>query len=146
LLGVALSSVNAQVSVTSVNDLQFDNVFQGVPKVVSKRTAGKAAEFQITGTAGTEVTIEFTLPSYMSATGFNMQMVFQDTDCAMDSSASPDQSSPDYDDLDPKDVITYRIGSGGITVWLGGMLVPRMGQPPGSYSAPVVITVTETGS
>ena len=67
LFVLSFSSATAQVSVSSVNDLQFDNVFQGVPKTVSKRTAGKAAEFQITGTAGTEVTIEFTLPSYMAA-------------------------------------------------------------------------------
>jgi hypothetical protein len=138
--------LSAQVSVTSINDLQFDNVFQGVPKAVSKQTAGKAAEFQVTGNPGTEVTIEFSLPQYMSANGFTMQLVFQDDVCAMDSSTTPDQSNPDYDNLDPKDPITYMIGSGGITVWLGGTLIPRLGQPPGSYSAPIVITVTPSGT
>ena len=140
------TSDSAGQNATSIAGLAFGNVFPGVPKVVSKYTAVAAAEFLITGTAGDEVSIDFTLPTYMNMNGFNMQLVFQDMDCAMYSSASPDQSNPGYDDLDPWDVITYRLGSSGLAVWLGGMLVPKIGQPPGDYSSVIVLTVAYTGS
>ncbi len=132
-----------QVSgVSVVNDLTFGNILGGVPKKIDKATAGPAAEFLVTGIAGSDVTIEFTLPTYMNDGTYNMQMIFTNTDCAMDSSTSPDQTSPDYDNLDPWDVISYTIGSGGIAVWLGGKVVPKLLQDPGSYTADVVITVT----
>ena len=131
---------------TANNDLVFGNVFGGIPKTINKKTAGTAAEFLITGNAGDEVSIDFTLPKYMSQGGFNMPMVFLETDCALDSSGSPDQSNPGVDNLNPWQTINYRIGSGGISVWLGGTLVPNIGQPPGAYSAFVTITVAYTGS
>jgi hypothetical protein len=73
-------------------------------------------------------------------------MIFNNTDCAMDSSSSPDQTSPLYDDLDPWETITYGIGSSGISIWLGGKVVPKLIQDPGNYSADIVITVTFIGS
>ncbi|MCB2229971.1 DUF4402 domain-containing protein [bacterium] len=126
-------------------DLIFSYVYPGVPKEIDKSTAGSAAEFLITGTAGDEVSITFTLPSYMSQSGYTMQVLFPQTSCALDSSSVPDQSSPPVDDLDPYDVITYRLGSAGLTVWLGGKVIPKLAQPPGDYTADIVITVAYTG-
>jgi len=132
-----------QVSgVSVVNDLSFGNVLGGVPKKVDKGTPGAAAEFLVTGIAGSDVTIEFALPTYMNDGTYNMQMIFNNTDCAMDSSSSPDQTSPDYDNLDPWDVNSYTIGSGGITIWLGSKVVPRLLQDSGDYTADIVVTVT----
>lgn len=137
--GIARGQVSG---VSVVNDLTFGNVLGGVPKKIDKATPGPAAEYLVTGIAGSDVTIEFTLPTYMNDGTYNMQMIFFNTDCSMDSSASPDQTSPDYNNLDPWDVISYAIGSGGITIWLGGKVIPRLLQDPGSYTADVVITVT----
>ena len=133
-------------SITVNTDLAFGDVFPGVPKEVSKYTPGAAAEFLITGTAGAEVTLDFTLPTYMSSGGWNMQLIFKEDDCAMDSSASPDQTSPGYDDIDPWHTITYRLGSAGLTVWLGGTTVPKLAQKEGSYTASIVLTVAYTGN
>jgi len=133
----------AQVSgVSADNDLSFGDVFAGIPKAIDKATAGSAAEFTVTGIAGSDVTVEFTLPTYMNDGGNNMNMIFNNTDCAMDSSSTPDQTNPDYDDLNPWDTITYGIGSGGIKIWLGGKVVPKLKQPQGNYSADIVLTVT----
>lgn len=128
------------------NDLVFGAVFPGIPKTVAKYTAGSAMEFVVTGTAGDEITLDFDLPRYMSDGSYNMQMIFTETDCAIDTSGSPDQSDPEFDDLDPWHTLTYRLGSSGLTVWLGGTVVPGMGQPPGDYSAAVVLTVAYTGN
>ena len=125
---VNLSGQNA----TAVAPLSFGNVYPGFPKTVSKYDAGAACEFSISGIAGDEVSIEFTLPTYMNSDGHHIQMVFNETDCAMDSSSTPDQSDPGHDNLDPWHPITYTLGSGGITVWLGGMFIPGgIGRPWG---------------
>ncbi len=137
----------AQVSgVTVVNNLTFGDVFPGIPKEVDEQTPGRAAEFEITGIAGSEVTIEFMLPTYMNDGGYNMPLLFRQTDCSLDSSSTPDQTNPLFPNQDPWKTITYGIGSGGIKVWLGGKVVPRIQQKDGSYSADIVITVTYIGT
>ncbi len=134
---------HGQISgVSVINDLTFGNILGGVPKKIDKAIPGPAAEFLVTGIAGSDVTVEFALPTYMNDGTYNMQMIFTNTDCAMDSSGSPDQTNPDYDNLDPWDVNSYAIGSGGIVVWLGGKVVPKLLQDPGAYTADIVITVT----
>lgn len=133
-------------NVTAITPLAFGEIYPGIPKAISKNDAGAAAEFLITGIAGDEMIIEFSLPTYLNSGSNNMQLIFTETSCAMDSSSSPDQSNPGYDNLDPWHAITYRLGANGITVWLGGMIVPGLAQQPGSYSATLVLTVTPTGS
>lgn len=128
------------------NDLTFGDVFPGIPKTISKTTPGSAAEFFISGTAGSEVAIDFTLPTYMNDGGNNMQMVFRDNDCALDTSATPDQTNPGSNNLDPWHTITYRLGSNGLTIWLGGTIVPKLWQKKGSYSSVIVLTVAYTGN
>ncbi|NMC44476.1 MAG: hypothetical protein GYA46_11210 [candidate division Zixibacteria bacterium] len=142
---IGISPVTAQ-NITVTNNLVFGNIFPGIPKAVPKTDAGAAAEFFVSGVAGNEVSIEFTLPRYMNDGGLNMQLVFTETDCAMDSSATPSQGSPGYNNLDPWHPITYRLGSAGLTIWLGGMVIPKLNQPPGDYAGTIVLTVTYTGN
>ncbi len=142
---LASTHLSAQ-NVTVNNNLSFGTVYPGIPKAISKTTAGLAAEFFISGTAGNEVTIEFALPTYMNIGSSNMQVIFQETDCAIDTSATPDQSNPEFNNLDPWHTLTYRIGSSGLYVWLGGILVPGLTQSEGSYASNIVITVTYTGN
>jgi hypothetical protein len=146
LIVIGGHAVSRAQSITINNDLTFGDMFPGIPKEVSKKAAGSAAEFHVSGTAGSELSIEFTLPTYMSMGGFNMQLVFPEDACAMDSSAAPDQSSPGYDDIDPWHPITYRLGFNGLTIWLGGMVIPKIVQIPGDYTATIVLTVTYTGN
>jgi hypothetical protein len=147
IVSLAFSSLNVHAQNAIVNnDLSFGDIFPGIPKTISKTTPGSAAEFFISGTAGSEVAIDFSLPTYMNSGGHNMQMVFRETDCALDSSATPDQTNPGSNNLDPWHTITYRLGSNGLTVWLGGMVVPKLMQKKGSYSAVIVLTVAYTGN
>lgn len=133
--------------IVKINDLAFGNVFPGIPKVVSKTTPGGAAEFHVTGTAGAEVRIIFlVLPTYINQGGFNMQIMIGDTDCAMDSSATPNQSAPGYNNINPWQPITYRLGFTGLTIWLGGTAIPGLGQKPGSYSGAIQVRVEYTGN
>lgn len=138
-------TVSAQ-TITINNDLLFGNIFPGIPKSVTKYTAGFAAEFLVTGTAGSEISIDFTLPTYMSQGGFNMQMIFTETDCSFDARATPSQSAPENDNQDPWVTLYDRLGSAGVVIWLGGTIVPKLYQKTGSYSASIVLTVAYTGS
>ena len=131
-------------TITINNSLVFGDVFPGIPKTINKSSAGSAAEFEVSGTAGDELTIDFTLPTYMNQSGYNMQMIFNQTDCAMDSSATPDQSNPGLDDQNPWQTITYNLGLNGLTIWLGGTIVPKLNQVNGSYTASIVLTVAYT--
>lgn len=134
------------IDVTLVNNLNFGNVFAGIPKVIPKNTAGAAAEFHVSGTAGAEVLLTFlNLPRYINMSGYSMNVIFNDNDCAMDSSASPNQSSPGYDNQNPWQQITYRLGANGLTVWLGATIVPNIGQKPGSYSGLIQLKAEYTG-
>ncbi len=148
LLGLLLffSSTLAQ-DIVKINDLSFGAVYPGIPKVVSKTTPGGAAEFHVTGTAGAEVRITFLiLPTYINQGGFSMQVMISDNDCAMDSSATPNQSNPGYDDLNPWQPNVYRLGFTGLTIWLGGTAIPNLGQKPGSYSGSIQVRVDYTGN
>lgn len=138
----------SQVNITVNNNLVFGDVFPRIPKAVTKYEAGKAAEYHVTGPAGQAVIIQFTLPTYMNKDGYNMQMIFTNTDCSMDSSSNQasKQANPGYDNLNPWHPITYGLGTNGLTIWLGGKVVPGLVQSAGDYSADIVIRVDTTSN
>lgn len=133
-------------NITINNDLVFGDMFPGVPKTISKYTAGAAAEFNVRGTNGAEVSIQFTLPTKMTKIGVSIQMIFFNTDCSIDTRPNPNQASPLHDNLNPWQTHLYRIGPQGITIYLGGTVVPRIVQPPGAYTADITLTVAYTGA
>ena len=133
-------------TITLNNDLIFGNVFPGIPRTITKYSVGSAAEFHVAGTSGAEISIQFALPTYMHGSGFNIEMIFFETDCSIDTLASPSQTSPLFDNLNPWTTLVYRLGSAGLTLWLGGTAIPKVVQPPGSYTATIVLTVAYTGA
>jgi len=141
---LAVSSYAADESVSGSNDLAFGTMFPGIPKTIDKSSTD-AAEFTVGGDAGVEVTLDFSLPTYLSSGGNTIQLIFFSDDCAIDSFPSPNQASPSFDDLNPWQTLTYDLGSAGLTVWLGGKAVPGLRQPAGSYTADIVLTVEYTG-
>lgn len=144
IVGAILPLLAADESVTVNSNLTFGTMFPGIPKTVDKSSTD-AAEFSIGGDAGAEVTIDFTLPAYLSSGANNMQIIFYSDGCAIDSNPTPNQSSPTYDDLNPWQTLTYDLGSSGLTVWIGGKAIPGVRQSAGSYTADIIITVQYTG-
>jgi len=149
LAGIVLICSAGELSAqtpTLVNDLVFGNMYPGIPKTIDKKSTGEAAEFHISGNPGAEVIVNFTLPTYLYQSGFNFQLSFSNTDLALDSSATPDQSSPLVDNLDPWKPQTYRLGSNGLTLWLGGTAIPKLVQQSGNYTATITVMVDTTGN
>lgn len=141
-----ITSIAFAQDITVNDNLTFGPIFPGVPKSISKYSPGEAAEFFINGTPNAEVAIDFTLPPYMYTTGDNMQLVFSNTDCSFDTSATPDQTHPLNDNINPRHTIISRLGSSGLTIWLGGTVIPSLNQRPGAYSGAIVLTVSYTGN
>jgi len=134
----------ADESVTVNSNISFGTMFPGIPKTVDKSSTD-AAEFSVGGDAGAEVTLDFSLPAYLSSGSDNMQIIFFTDGCAIDSNPTPNQSSPTYDDLNPWQTLTYDLGSSGLTVWVGGKAIPGVRQPAGTYTADIILTVQYTG-
>ncbi len=141
-----IAASSAAQTITVNNNLVFGDMFPGVPNTISKYTAGAAAEFHVSGTNGAEISIQFTLPTKLTKIGVSIQLIFFDTDCAIDHRPNPDQSSPLFDNLDPWSTLLYRLGVQGLTIYLGGTAVPRIVQPPGAYTADITLTVAYTGA
>lgn len=149
LIVVALPSTSrSQVTITINQNLVFGNVLPGVTKVVDKTDATNAAEIHIDGTAGAEITIDFSLPMVIKQSTYPLILSFSSTDCSMDSSVNQlsNQSSPGHGDLDPKQQIIYGLGANGLTIWLGGSAIPSTSQTTGDYSGTIYITVDTTGN
>ena len=73
-VGIATISgtIVTPLSVTAVTPLAFGNVLQGAPRSVSRGASSgdtTAAVFAITGEGGAGITIEFTLPQYLTSPG-----------------------------------------------------------------------------
>lgn len=145
-LAIGIPAYSQPLMVKGNSDLAFGNILPGVPKSVSKKSAS-AMEFRISGTGDAEVTLDFTLPQYMSTTGASMPLFFFNTDCQLDSTTTGNQASPTYDDLNPHETLTYRLGpSGKLFVWLGAQVVPGLVQKSGNYTATVRLTSAYTGN
>ena len=150
----ATGTIVTPISVTSVTSLQFGSVVQGVPRAVSRTAVGvdtSAAEFTISGNGGSGITIRLELPEYMSAaSGARMPISFSSTDCTIDSLAgSPDSPGAGaWTGVNPHNLPSVNIGAtnGSTSLYLGGKITPGTQQPPGTYTADIVVSVTYDGT
>lgn len=143
----ALATVVSSLSIVGTNNLQFGTVTPGVTKSVDKASIGFAGEWEITGTASAELTVDFTLPDTMRTVDSlgAMRIDFSATDVSF-SDGTGNQTAPNGT-LNPNGPSVRRIGAGGtMTVWIGGTVYPRVSQTGGDYSAEIMLTVAYTGS
>jgi hypothetical protein len=143
----ALANVVTTLSIIGVNNLQFGSVNPGTNKSVDKSTPGLAGEWEITGDPAAEISLEFELPDSLmhvdSAAG--LPCIFANSDASY-SDGTGTQFSP-TGTLNPNTFSAKDIGAGGtMTVWIGGTVLPRVGQAGGPYAADVILTVMYTGN
>ncbi len=142
----ALATVVSTLSVNGTNDLQFQTVSLGVNKLVDKTDVGLAGEWTVSGQAGAEITLDFTVPVNLTSGASNLAISFSSTDASYANDPLNDQSNPTAA-IDPAVVTTTILGSGGgLMVWIGGTVNPTIGQGSGAYSGSVELTVTLTGN
>src|SRR4030067_777567 len=121
----ALATVISSLSISGTNDLQFGSVTPGVTKAVNKNAVGFAGEWTITGTSGSEISIDFNLPAQLSTADSLafMDITFGATDASY-SDGTGSQTTP-TGVLNPNGPSARRIGAGGqMVVWVGGVVDP----------------------
>lgn len=145
----AMATVISSLSIAGNTNLQFGTVTPGVGKAVNKNEPGFAGEWTITGTVAAELTLDFTLPDSLLLFGdstLGMPINFVGTDASYDDGSGGGQLAPSGT-IDPNGLGTERLGAGGqLTVWIGGMVSPRISQTGGDYTADVILSVTYTGN
>ena len=144
----ATATVISGITISGSSNIIFGSVTPGVNKTVNKATAGFAGEWNISGSAGAEITLTFTLPDSLRE-GVNnaaMEIRFVSTDASFSNTASATQSSPNGV-IDPNGPSAFPLSVGGVMdVWIGATVWPSIIQTGGSYSGDVVLAVAYTGN
>ena len=144
----AIATVVSSLRVTGINNLNFGTVVPGVNKAVDKTDIGFAGEWQVTGEPLAELSVDFLLPSnlYTVDSGASLMINFSATDASYDDGTGGGQIAP-AGSLNPNGPSVLNIGAdGALSVWIGGVVQPRISQTGGNYSADIILTVAYTGS
>jgi hypothetical protein len=148
--GSATATVQAVLTVTATQALQFGNVFQGVATSVANNTAN-AGIFSIAGQGAAGIAIYMQLPDYLStATGDDRMVIsFGMTDASVDSTGNlvPTTFGAGWANTNPHNFPAATVvGTLGVSaIFLGGSVFPTVDQAAGAYSADIVLTVAYTG-
>ena len=144
----ATATVLSALTILGNNDLVFGSVTPGLNKAVDKATVGFAAEWEIAGVSGSEISITFSLPTDLTLidSTITMPITFTNTDASFEDGTGAGQTAPAglFNPLGPG---AERLGAmGTLYLWLGGTVQPGLTQTGGNYAADLVLTVAYTGS
>jgi hypothetical protein len=154
-VGQATANVLAALVVSATQTLDFGDVYQGIPKSVSKNDAATAAIFDITGAANSNLALYLQLPDYLSLSDGSDRMVvaFSTTDADVDTAlaalpGTPASFTGGFADQDPHNLPNNATtgDAGYCSIYLGGKVIPTVDQKTGSYSADIVLTVAYDGT
>ncbi len=149
-VGQATATVQAVLAVTSVQDLNFGNVLQGVPSSADIDVVAEAADFSVTGSGGAEVALYLQLPEYLwnSTNTDRMQIAFSSTDCEIDANIGTAATKVAPVVADPYNLPATALHATDniLHVYLAGSVFPAVDQAVGSYSADIVLTAAYTGN
>ncbi len=142
---LARANVMTPIQVTPQQNLEFGNVIPGANKSIPVTNAS-AGRWLVQGTAGAEVTLQFTaLPATLSDGGANtMPIVYGATDAAHHTSNNPGAATT----FNPIAIATANISSplAELYTWIGGTVQPAAAQAAGLYTGTITLTATYTGN
>jgi hypothetical protein len=154
-IGIATANVLASLTVTSIHDLAFGDVLQGVQKSADKTVVAEAGVFQVAGAGGSEISMYLQLPPYLwNNTANNEDRLicsFSSTNADIDTTAAGTPAAHGAGalvDLDPQDLPDTPIGGADniLQIYLGGTVYPTVDQRAGAYTADIILTVAYTGT
>lgn len=151
----AVISVSAQVTTTALSistmaDLDFQQVVPGVPTTVDPETAPTAGLFEVRGARGAEFEMTFVTPTNLMNGVIPMPAAFGPGSVCVHPISLGQRNNCTL--IDPAVPFIERIPNNGNPtnrrwfVWVGGTVSPTPVQSGGSYAAPVTIVVTYTGN
>ncbi|MEO8200817.1 MAG: hypothetical protein ABI679_09880 [Gemmatimonadota bacterium] len=139
MLGTA-GALSAQLTVTGLRNLAFGSVIKGIPSSVTPSDPVKSGQFEFITPIGSNVRIQFTLPTRLNGpAGSKLTISFGTTD-AIALGQGPTSQPVTFN---PNTAQTFNIvSSNRIWVFLGGRVTPTANQTTGSYTNTVTLTVT----
>jgi len=142
LLLLARRAEGQTLSVRPIQDLSFGFLLAGVPTSIAPNDFTRSGQVELTAPLGTSFEIRYTLPTAMSGVGTTLPLAFGSTSVG----AAPSSSPASMQFFDPANALRFQLTtSARVTFFLGGQAIPSLGQPVGTYSAPIVITITNLG-
>jgi hypothetical protein len=140
----ATANVLTPLSVTNnLRDLDFGDVFPGVNKSVAfgDATSGK---WQVSGEAGGEIAVTFTLPATLASGPNSMTISFSGTDAAYNAADVVGAATA----FDPGAGTTQNLdgATGDMFFWIGGTVAPTPAQVAGVYTGTVTLDAVYTGN
>ena len=139
---LAPGALHAQIAVFPVQNLSFGTLRPGAAELVDTDDPVRRAEFELVGSGN--VVVSVALPTEMvSASGARLSLSFSKKDAALEERGSGKVKS-----FDPHKSRHFNIKDrdGGARIYLGGMALPDASQPPGRYTATVVIQIVAAGT
>ncbi len=128
----------------ALNELNFGNVFPGIPSTVPVFDPRNAGLFEVQGVPGTSVRVELVLPGALSsASGALLPLSFGPRDGFADFSRGRPPRGLVFDPHAP--VIGALGPNGNLYLRLGGTALPVRGQAAGAYRGTIFLTVYELG-
>jgi len=157
--GSADGTVLAAITLAATENLEFGNIFQGVPKTVPRTATGAdttAAIFSVTGQPEAGVTAQLVLPEYLSSSGGAQMLIsFGTTDMAIDTTNAETPATvaagDGWVDQNPRSFpAAMQIGGAPATattlIFLGGKVTPSLYQPAGTYTGDIILSVSYNGN
>ena len=140
-LGALAPAASAQIVVQGVRDLDFGVVLPGLQTSVLATDPIQSGQYYFSTPAlGTRVRIRFDLPSQLDEPGgASMPITFKNNDAMIEGTAP---ASPPVFFNPNANTNLVMTTSRDANIWLGGTVSPVGGQAVGTYTAPVVVTIT----
>ena len=128
--------------VRPLQNLTFGVLIPGVATSIDAATITQSGQIQVEAPIGTNFQVQYTLPTTMSGAGTTLPVSFGTTD----GGAAPSANPASMQRFNPAAATRWLlVTTTRATFFLGGRASPRVGQPVGSYTAPVVVTITNLG-
>jgi hypothetical protein len=136
------AGVLSPVTINSARELNFGNeIISGVKKTVDK-LSGSAGSFQISGKAGKQLSVSFSLPENLKKGTEKLPISF-----AVDDGCFVSSSNPNGMVFNPLALNTvYLQEDGNLGINLGGSLHPSDYQEAGTYYGSIVINLQYSGN
>lgn len=132
----ATATVQTPINVVGAQQLSFANVFPGVNKTVAATDLANSGRFDVTGQAGTPVTLSFTVPATLSSGG-NTMPIDSYTGVHADN-----VTQTGWVAFTPVTGATPSLSAtGGLFVWVGARVTPATNQAQGVYTGNITMTV-----
>ncbi len=128
--------------VRPLQNLTFGFLLPGVATTVDAATITQSGQIQIEASLGTNFEVRYTLPTVMNGAGTTLPLSFGTTA----GGAAPTATPASMQRFNPATATRWQlVTTTRATFFLGGRAAPRVGQPVGAYTAPIVVTITNLG-